>query len=124
MSQKCDVRCLYITDINVASRRISMRFSHNRSLGLLTILAIAAALLIAGSVHAQSSDILDTISQANAKMQQRQWAEAASLWERVARANPVNGQFWEQLGTAYYNAGDYRRSIPAYERQIELGGGR
>jgi tetratricopeptide (TPR) repeat protein len=103
-----------------------MRFLHSRSRGFLTVLTIAAAyiLLNANSALAQSSDVLDTIAQARSKMQQRQWAEAASLWERVVKANPVNGQFWEQLGTAYYNAGDYRRSIPAYERQIELGYGR
>ena len=28
------------------------------------------------------------------------------------------------MGTAYYNAKDYRKSIPAYEKQIELGAGR
>lgn len=66
----------------------------------------------------------ETLALAEAKMQAQQWAEAAALWEQVVKANPVQGNFWERLGTAYYNAKDYRRSIPAFEKQIELGGGR
>src|SRR5688500_10049724 len=66
----------------------------------------------------------DTLALAEAKMQAEQWAEAAGLWEQVVKANPVQGNFWERMGTAYYNAKDYRKSIPAYEKQIELGAGR
>jgi hypothetical protein len=66
----------------------------------------------------------ETLALAEAKMQAQQWAEAAALWEQVVKANPVQGNFWERLGTAYYNAKDYRKSISAFEKQIELGGGR
>lgn len=66
----------------------------------------------------------ETLAQAEARMQAQQWAEAAALWEQVVKANPINGNFWERLGTAYYNAKDYRKSIPAFEKQIELGAGR
>lgn len=65
----------------------------------------------------------ETLALAEAKMQAQQWAEAAALWEQVVKANPVQGNFWERLGTAYYHAKDYRRSIPAFEKQIELGAG-
>lgn len=66
----------------------------------------------------------ELLAQAEAKMRAQQWAEAAALWEQVVKINPVQGRFWEQLGSAYYNAKDYRKSIPAYEKQIELGYGR
>lgn len=66
----------------------------------------------------------ETLSLAEARMRERRWAEAAALWEQVVKINPVQGRFWEQLGTAYYNAGEYRKAIPAYEKQIELGAGR
>lgn len=65
----------------------------------------------------------ETLALAQAKMQAQQWVEAAALWEQVVKANPIHGGFWERLGTAYYNAKDYRKSIPAFEKQIELGGG-
>ncbi|MFZ0748991.1 MAG: tetratricopeptide repeat protein, partial [Pyrinomonadaceae bacterium] len=65
----------------------------------------------------------ETLALAEARMQAQQWAEAATLWEQIVKANPVNGRFWERMGTAYYNARDYRKSIPAYEKQIELGAG-
>src|SRR5687767_10225848 len=65
----------------------------------------------------------ETLALAQVKMQAQQWVEAAALWEQVVKANPIHGGFWERLGTAYYNAKDYRKSIPAFEKQIELGGG-
>ncbi|MBA3599825.1 MAG: tetratricopeptide repeat protein [Acidobacteria bacterium] len=71
----------------------------------------------------QTEIFVETLAQAEAKMQAKQWAEAAAVWEQVVKANPVQGRFWEQLGLAYYNAKDYRKSIPAYEKQLELGFG-
>jgi tetratricopeptide (TPR) repeat protein len=71
----------------------------------------------------QTEIFVVTLAQAEAKMQAKQWSEAAALWEQVVKENPVQGRFWEQLGLAYYNAKDYRKSIPAYEKQIELGYG-
>ena len=71
----------------------------------------------------QTEIFVETLAQAEVKMQAKQWAEAAALWEQVVKANPVHGRFWEQLGLAYYNAKDYRKSIPAYERQLDLGFG-
>ncbi len=71
----------------------------------------------------QTEIFVETLAQAEAKMQAKQWTEAAALWEQVVKANPVQGRFWEQLGLAYYNAKDYRKSILAYEKQLELGYG-
>ncbi|HEV8160441.1 MAG TPA: tetratricopeptide repeat protein, partial [Pyrinomonadaceae bacterium] len=71
----------------------------------------------------QTEIFVETLARAEAKMQAKQWAEAAAVWEQVVKANPVQGRFWEQLGLAYYNAKDYRKSIPAYEKQLELGFG-
>lgn len=85
-----------------------------------------------GKIAAQISPARETLSvggfieilrQAEAKTAAKQWAKAAALWEKAAQQNPVNGRFWYQTGTAYYRAKDYRKSIPAYEKQIELGYG-
>ena len=81
----------------------------------------------AGRAFAQSppaQTFAERLAQAEAGTREGRWAEAAAAWEQVVNINPVNGRFWEQLGAAYYNAKDYRKSIPAYEKQIELGAGR
>jgi tetratricopeptide (TPR) repeat protein len=62
-------------------------------------------------------------AQAEAKMKARQWAKAVSLFERAVALNPVNGHYWDRLARARYDARDYRPSIRAYEKVIELGQG-
>jgi tetratricopeptide (TPR) repeat protein len=61
--------------------------------------------------------------QAEAKMKAKQWAKAVALWERAVGLNPVNGHYWRRLARARYDAKDYRRSIAAYGKVIELGEG-
>src|SRR5688572_9593959 len=94
----------------------------------LALLALAFTFALASpglnATHAQklpTQTFAETLALAEARMQAQQWAEAAALWEQVVKANPVNGRFWERMCTAYYNARDYSKAIPAYEKQIELG---
>jgi tetratricopeptide (TPR) repeat protein len=54
-------------------------------------------------------------------MAAKEWAAAASLWQRVVALNPVQGSHWEALARARYEAKEYRKAIPAYEKAIELG---
>lgn len=70
--------------------------------------------------ESQTKIFLDTLAQAEAKMSAQQWQDAGALWERLAQMNPVNGRFPSQAALAFYNAKDYRKSIAAYEKQIEL----
>lgn len=81
---------------------------------------------IASSARAQETTgeaFFETLAQAEARTGAKQWKEAAALWEQVVRVNPVRGEYWNQLASAYYNAKDFRRSIPAYEKSLELGHG-
>ncbi len=74
----------------------------------------------------QESEIdmfLETLAQAEARTAAKQWDEAALLWEKVVKANPVEGKFWNRLATAFYNTKNFRKAIPAYEKAIELGYG-
>lgn len=73
--------------------------------------------------NSQTETYFETLAQADAKMSAKQWTEAAALLEQIVKLNPVEGKSWNRLARAYYNAKDYRKSIPAYERQIELGYG-
>jgi len=71
----------------------------------------------------QTETYIETLTQADAKISAKQWTEAAALLEQIVKINPVEGKSWNRLAMAYYNAKDYRKSIPAYEKQIELGYG-
>src|SRR2546422_5017822 len=71
--------------------------------------------------NSQTETYFETLVQADAKMSAKQWTEAAALLEQIVRINPVEGKSWNRLARAYYNAKNYRKSIPAYEKQIELG---
>lgn len=93
---------------------------------LITAFRLSYILFGAETAFAQKSTTeiyLETLVQAEAKTQAKQWMEAAALWEKVVAANPVEGRFWNQLGSARYNAKDYRKSIAAYEKSLELGAG-
>jgi hypothetical protein len=69
----------------------------------------------------QPAAVLDLAGQARAKAAAREWKEAAALWERVVRLNPVHPSYWNALGDAHYRATDYKAAVPACEKAIELG---
>jgi tetratricopeptide (TPR) repeat protein len=60
------------------------------------------------------------LARAEAKSADCAWPEAASLWELVVAANPVEGHFWTQLAGARYHIDDYRGAITAYEHALAL----
>lgn len=100
-----------------------------RSLGLACALLFVTGLVASGPVcsfRVQAQDtraFVDTLQQAVAKSDAKEWKEATAAWEKVVEANPVNAEFWIQLANAAYESKDYRRSIAAYEKTLELGGG-
>jgi len=68
------------------------------------------------------TSVLDLVRQAQAKATAREWAEAAALWDRVVRLNPVQPSYWYSLADARYQAKDYKAAIPAYQKAADLGG--
>src|SRR5215813_11682874 len=68
-------------------------------------------------------NFLSLVRDAQAKTTARQWDEAVTLWDQVVRANPVQVSYWLSLAGAAYQAKNYRKAIPAYEKVIELRGG-
>lgn len=92
-----------------------------KSISLTIVLALFYSTPSGLAQDSPANAFFDAVAQAEAKMTAREWSEAALLWEKIVRMNPVEGRFWEQLALAYYNAKDYRKSIPAYEKVIELG---
>ena len=94
---------------------------------LLVLFIAAGFVLLTPQINfaqeSQTKIYFETLAQAQAKTSAKAWNEAAALWEKVVAANPVEGNFWNQLGSARYNAKDYRKSITAYEKALTLGAG-
>jgi tetratricopeptide (TPR) repeat protein/sugar lactone lactonase YvrE len=84
----------------------------------LALLACAAGLAAPAAGPEGQPEALRRAEQLSA---QSQWPEAAAAWQRVVESNPHLGRAWMSLGTARYNARDYRAAIPAYARALELG---
>jgi hypothetical protein len=49
------------------------------------------------------------------------WDAAVTHWHRVTTANPDNGNHWESLARACYEAGRYERALNAYRKVDDLG---
>jgi Flp pilus assembly protein TadD len=56
----------------------------------------------------------------HALLQRRHHAQAAVVLERAARLEPGKGSIVEALGRAYYNSGQYREAITAFEELLEI----
>jgi tetratricopeptide (TPR) repeat protein len=97
-------------------------FNAFRASVLIAILAICCVQPVAAQELASNS-FPDLLSRAEAKTAAKEWNEAAALWEKVVEINPVEGNFWDRLGSARYSSKDYRKAIPAYEKAMELRAG-
>ena len=102
----------------------------NRKLAALFAPALAALCCIAASAPAARAQnaappatFAQTLAEARARSEAKEWKEAAALWAKVTEANPVEGRFWGELATARYNARDYAGAIRAYEKALELRSG-
>jgi tetratricopeptide (TPR) repeat protein len=76
-----------------------------------------------GQERSPTKGFMDLLNQAETKTSAKEWDAAATLWQHVVEINPVQVRFWGQLANAYYQARNYRRAIPAYQKLIELRGG-
>ncbi|QNH63082.1 TPR end-of-group domain-containing protein [Hymenobacter sediminicola] len=81
-------------------------------------------MLLAHPAYAQQSaaSFPQLLRQAEAQSEAKAWATAATLWQQVVAANPVQPRFWQQLGQAQQRAGQRREAIQAYEQVVALGG--
>jgi ketosteroid isomerase-like protein len=86
-------------------------------------LFIALFCFLPGLHLAASEKYADLLEQARAKSRQSQWAEAVPLWKKVVEQNPTIPDHWRQLADAHYRMKDYRASITAHEKAMELGAG-
>ncbi|MGB8191925.1 MAG: S41 family peptidase [Chitinophagaceae bacterium] len=86
------------------------------------ILWTVTAVLSTGVV-AQNNDAAEfmvLLTNARKFSAEKKWKDAVTAWEKVKERNPVNGEYYAHLGSAYYNNAQYQQSIEAYKKQIEL----
>ena len=67
-----------------------------------------------------TADYVQTLQKAERLMKDQNWSEAGPLWEQLTAKNPLVGEYWSQQGRAWYQAKEYRKSIPAYEKALDL----
>jgi Tfp pilus assembly protein PilF len=63
-----------------------------------------------------------TVLRARSAVAARQWADAATLWRGALETNARVPAHWNEYGKALYQGGQYRESVAAFERAIQLGG--
>jgi tetratricopeptide (TPR) repeat protein len=64
---------------------------------------------------------IDTLfGQAQSALNAKNWQEAKGLFEQLAAADPNRWEFYQGLGTAQMNLGQFDESVRAYEKGIAL----
>jgi tetratricopeptide (TPR) repeat protein len=88
------------------------------------LLAVAfAALGMSAGAAAEAAGQLEVLQRAEALTKEKKWPQAAAAWQQVVDVNPQLGRAWRELGTARYQAEEYRRAIAAFGRALELRSG-
>jgi tetratricopeptide (TPR) repeat protein len=92
----------------------------SRRLLLMLVLALISAPTQGLAQETRTDDFQTLLQKAQEKTRNKEPAEAAKLWAQVVENNPTEGRFWDQLARAYYDSKEYRKSIAAYEKVLEL----
>lgn len=81
------------------------------------------AIVSGGCVLAQkgTQEFLSVLDSARKEYNQKNWRNAAILWEQLTKVNPVNGYFWDFLAAANFHDKTFDKAIPAYKKLVELG---
>jgi hypothetical protein len=85
---------------------------------LFRLCALVAAFMLPAPAFADSFEA--TVSAAARAYDAGHYQQAAILYQRVVEENPVNPDYWRRLAAAHYLAGEYRDSIPAYLKALQL----
>jgi tetratricopeptide (TPR) repeat protein len=86
-------------------------------LGALTLVALAGA----DDKPAKKARRPVSAQEAQNYFGQQDWAKAAAAYEQIVRANPHNGQYWQNYGFALHSLKRYDEAIKAWARSVDLG---
>jgi tetratricopeptide (TPR) repeat protein len=91
---------------------------------LLVLPAILLSTSLRAPLIAQSATpnkFQELLNRAEASSRLRQWSEASAYWSQVVEANPYVSSYWYRLGEARWSNRDWKGTIPALQKLIELG---
>ncbi len=95
---------------------------------LSAIVIVTSAPRVWGQEHASSAVVAVAYHErqqaAQASYARKDFAQSAALYQKLAEANPEDGENWRQLARCRLNLKDYRAAIEAFRRASELGFGR
>ncbi len=81
---------------------------------------VSAMASVMPTLSVQPDADVPTMQDAGALFQQNKFAEAAVLYEKIARAQPENAQAWFQMGYCLHVTGNLEKAIPAHRKAVEL----
>jgi tetratricopeptide (TPR) repeat protein len=87
------------------------------SKGTCIILSIAFMLAFSIVARAQAETPMQA---ADALFQAQKWAESAKAYEALTKTAPDNGRVWYRLGLSLLSLGEYERSVPAFQKAVEI----
>jgi tetratricopeptide (TPR) repeat protein len=73
------------------------------------------------TTQTSTQSLMRTLARAELATQSENWPLAASLWETLVDANPVNGTWWNHLATALHHLDQFESELAALHHVLELG---
>lgn len=83
-----------------------------------SVAIVFSSFLAHSSVRASPPDDME---QALAHFRNREWTQAATVYQRVLSANSYVGGHWSNYGFAVHQLGRYEESLRAFKKSVELG---
>lgn len=74
-----------------------------------------------GNEKVQSVNLVQTVRDARAAGNNKNWASASRLWQDAVSSNPVNDEFWFRLGESLHQSGQHDEATTAFGKALQLG---
>jgi tetratricopeptide (TPR) repeat protein len=83
---------------------------------------LATTLIIAGSSLSNAQTVEEVKTKAVAAWSEQNWEQAASLYEKVVKADAKDATAWHRLGYALHALGRLDEALPAHQKSAEFTG--
>lgn len=90
---------------------------------LICLFALAAGLSCVAIPAALASADENTMAEANAAWEAKDWARAAKLYEELSKEKDAPPRVWLRLGASLRSLGEYEQALAAFDKATQLGAG-